>query len=198
MAGSPKKRARREAAMANGQAPTPAETQVGYLPRSKLKNKYEVVVEIIDGEEVPKIISKPKLNPGRTPEELAVIRAKKDAMIARGELIPGRPRTKFSRAEATERALARLEPQALKVLADQVNDENLDPGDRRAAAIKILEYRRGKPTQAIKVDGQQVTTIRFETAAWVAGMHKASSASLESADMLELPPGSVEELAEQE
>jgi hypothetical protein len=204
MAGTPKKRARAEGAQAAGATPTWKNTVVeGYRQRShaSTQKKYEVVTRLEDGKEVPYVIEKKDRRhdlPGAPPEHMAAMRAKKFQMAAEGnkDALGGRAKRKFTRAEITERALERLEPVALKVLAEQVKNERLDPSDRRAAAIKILEYRRGKPQQAIKVDSNQVTTIRFETAAWVPGMEHASSASLESGETLELPPGDFEELAD--
>lgn len=204
MPGSPKKRARREALQAAGATTQPEETEEAYRPRGTRAKKYEVVVEVVDGEEVPKVVEKIDKRfgskNGASKERMDELRRIRDAMVAAGDkdAAGGRPRTKFSRAEITERALERLEPKALKVLADQVSDKDLDPSDRRAAAIKILEYRRGKPTQAVKVEGNQVTTIRFETAAWVPGMAGASAASIETGETLELPPGMVEELGDDE
>lgn len=158
--------------------------------RGKATKKYRVEVDAITGEEVKRVAEEDGRhnNRGSSAErmrELTKIRMEK---IKNGELKSGPPR-RPTREEAVNRALERLEPVALKVLEKQLKDENLDPSDRRAAAIKIIEYRRGKPTQALKVDSQQVSTIRFETAAWIPGMENASSASLETGEILELEAG---------
>jgi len=200
--GTPKKRERLERERLDGVVTQPGNSQVAFKSRGhQLKKVYEVIVDIVDGEEVPRIVSREKkTHPGQSPEFMARIRAIRDAKIAAGDdsARPGPAKKKYTRAEITERALERLEPKALKVLEEQIKNEALDPSDRRAAAIKILEYRRGKPTQAIKVDQNQVTTIRFETAAWVPGMAQASSASIETGETLELPPGDVVELDDAE
>lgn len=201
MAGSPRKRARQEFLQATGRYPTPEETEIEVIQRGKHVRKYEVhadpVTEPVPAKKPVKKTDGRHNNKGASPERMRELTEKRMAMAAAGDkdALGGRPKTKFSRAEITERALERLEPLALKVLGDQVKNKDLDPSDRRAAAIKILEYRRGKPTQAIKVDQNQVTTIRFETAAWVPGMTGASSASLAMGnDLLELEPGDVEEI----
>jgi hypothetical protein len=103
-----------------------------------------------------------KLNTRERMLELVKIRQEK---MARGE-IPrpeGRARTRFTKAEREQHALDKLMPKALKVLEEQLDDK--DPRVRQAAAIKVIEYRKGKPTQMIKQDIAQVTAIRFETAA---------------------------------
>lgn len=75
----------------------------------------------------------------------------------------GRPKTKLTRTEATEAALARLEPSAIKVLEEQL----ASPDERVAAnaAKLLLEWKRGKPSQQIKSDS--VTKIVYEAAAWM-------------------------------
>jgi len=186
---------------AAGETTQPEETEIAVRLHGKAQKKYRVEVDVVDGKDVPRVVEVPdkrKLNPGRTPEQMARMREILKQKRESGEITdkPGPPR-KVTREQAVERALERLEPVALKVLADQIKDKNLDPSDRRAAAVKILEYRRGKPTQALKVDSQQVSTIRFETAAWIPGMEKASAASLETGEVLELPPGAVKEIVEQ-
>jgi hypothetical protein len=140
MAGQPELRAKKEAALANGET-TEAETPVA--PQRK----------------------NPHLDKWRTPERMReLVQIRKDK-IARGELLPseGRARTRFSKAEREAAALEKLMPKALKVLEEQLDDK--DPRVRQSAAIKVIEYRKGKPTQMIKQDIAQVTAIRFETAA---------------------------------
>lgn len=184
--------------MAAGEVTQPKETAETVRLHGKAKKRYRVEVEVVDGKEVPTVVEvedKRKYNRGGNAEHMAKMLRIRQEKLARGEIKTGPPR-KVTREQAVDNALARLEPVALKLLEKQLKDENLDPGDRRAAAIKILEYRRGKPTQALKVDSQQVSTIRFETAAWIPGMEQASSASLEMGNTLELPPGSVEEILE--
>jgi len=77
----------------------------------------------------------------------------------------GRPkRPKMTRAQATEAALERLEPMALRVLEVQL--KSVDERVRQNAAIKILEWKRGKPGQNINVNSDTVHTIRYETIAF--------------------------------
>jgi hypothetical protein len=203
MAGSPKRRIRREFEQLHGRRPTPAEVKAEVVQRGVYVKQYEVKTVTDKQEPKPKHEAKSdgRRNNGASAERMAELTKRRFELAAEGDkdALGGRPKTKFSRAEITERALERLEPQALKVLAEQIKNKDLDPGDRRAAAIKILEYRRGKPSQAIKVDSNQVTTIRFETAAWVQGMDDASSASLAMGDqLLELPAADVSELEDEE
>jgi hypothetical protein len=112
---------------------------------------------------------RPHLEQWRTRERMMELVKIRQEKIARGELgLPeGKARQKFTKAEKEQAALDKLMPKALKVLEEQLDDK--DPRVRQAAAIKVIEYRKGKPTQMIKQDISQVTAIRFETAA-VGGM----------------------------
>lgn len=76
----------------------------------------------------------------------------------------GRPRTRFTKAEATEAALQRLEPVAIKVLEGQLESE--DERIKQNAAKLLLEWRRGKPSQSIKQTTDTVTRIVYESAAY--------------------------------
>jgi len=102
---------------------------------------------------------------GASAEYMNAIRMRRDEMA---KIDPskkgGRPRTKFSKAEATEHALERLEPLALKVLERQLKSP--DERVRQSAAVKILEWKRGKPGQTLKVDSEAVHTIKYETVAF--------------------------------
>ena len=192
MAGSPRKRARREFAAAQGKTTSPSDFEIEVIPRGKREVKHEVNVEPV---RLKKDGTPSKVKGGSRERMLELVEIRK-AKAAAGDTdaMGGRPKTKFTRAEITARTLERLEPKALKVLREQIENEDLDPSDRRAAAIKILEYQRGKPTQAIKMDQTGVTTIRFETAAWIPGMEQSSSASLPTTEFLELEAGEVEEV----
>lgn len=77
----------------------------------------------------------------------------------------GRPRTRVTRAEATDRALERLEPEAIAVLEAQLS--SVDERVRANAAKLLLEWRRGKPSQTVKQTTDQVTRIVYESAAWM-------------------------------
>lgn len=151
MPGSPQKRAKIEQAQADGRLTTPAPTG-----------------EALKASDKPPEPKKDKLGrkaaPGASRErmlELVEIRKQK---AASGEIKLGRARTRYSNRELTEIHLERLIPKALAVLKEQLNDP--DQRVRQAAAVKVLEYRMGKPTQQIKAEvDQRVTAIRFETAA---------------------------------
>lgn len=95
---------------------------------------------------------------GPGPEHMAKMRAAWEASPNKG----GRPR-KPRRTDAIERALEELEPKAIKVLREQLDHE--DPRIQQSAAIKVIEYSRGKPTQQIKQE-TTVTAIEYKSAAW--------------------------------
>ena len=66
--------------------------------------------------------------------------------------------------EEVEARLEALEPQALSVLESQL--ESLDQRVAQSAAKLLLEWKRGKPKQQIQNTMDQITTIRYESAAW--------------------------------
>jgi hypothetical protein len=140
MAGQPEMRAKKERALLDGDT-TEQETPV--------KPKRDVPKELKKYQTRERML------------ELVRIREEKRA---RGETVVGRPRTKFSKAEREQAALEKLMPKALKVLEEQLDDK--DPRVRQSAAIKVIEYRKGKPTQMVKQEiDQRISAIRFETAA---------------------------------
>ena len=67
--------------------------------------------------------------------------------------------------EQVEDRLAALEPQAIEVLEAQL--QSLDERVRQSAAKLLLEWRRGKPKQQVQQTTDQVTVIRYESAAWI-------------------------------
>lgn len=142
MPGAPQRRAQTNKAKLNGEVTTPdAAATVDEHPPEKPKGRHGASRERM--------------------LELVEIRRRK---AASGEIKLGRARTKFTNREITERVLEELEPIALKVLRQQLHSK--DERVRQAAAVKVLEYRRGKPTQAIKASiDTRITAIRFETAA---------------------------------
>lgn len=79
----------------------------------------------------------------------------------------GRAKTKISRAEAEEKALQRMVPRALKVLAAQLESE--DERVQAAAAREVLDRAKGKAAQTIKQTGTQVHKVVYESAAWTYG-----------------------------
>jgi hypothetical protein len=68
--------------------------------------------------------------------------------------------------ELVDAALERLEPSAVAVLESQLDSK--DERVRQSAAKLLLEWRRGKPKQQVQTTGEQVTVIRYESAAWLA------------------------------
>jgi HEAT repeat protein len=142
MAGTPIKRERIERARANGELTSPM-VPVG-----------EVIAEAIQPKKKSQGASAERMR------ELVEIR-RKYAREGRPEAMGGRPRTKRSRAEAEEDALQKMVPKALKVLEEQLDDP--DERVRQSAAVKVLEWGKGKPSQSVKIDGDQTHTIRYET-----------------------------------
>jgi hypothetical protein len=98
----------------------------------------------------------------------------------------GRPRTRFTKAEAEERALEKMLPKALAVLNIQL--DSVDERVRQSAAVKVLEYVKGKPVQQIQQQVAQITEIRYETAAWMPTLDVESN-SITPSHTPELPSG---------
>lgn len=149
MAGTPVKRERFERAQANGEITTPQRISADDLAAASQPE--------------PEPEKKKAHSRGASPErmrELVEIR-RKYAREGHPEKMGGRPRTKRTRREAEEDALARMVPRALKVLEEQLDDP--DERIRQSAAVKVLEWGKGKPTQSVKIDGDQTHTIRYET-----------------------------------
>lgn len=96
----------------------------------------------------------------------------------------GRPRTRYSKKEAEERALANLVPKALKVLELHLDSE--DERVQQAAAVRVLEWEKGKPTQRVESTGNQVHTVVYESAAWTPVVE------IETAEFHELTSGEEE------
>ena len=148
MPGTPKKRARIEYGKRTGQITTPEPTRIDFT----------------DIEAAMQPPPKPKYRPkGASRErmlELVEIRRQKAAAGDKGAM-GGRPHTKLKRAEVEAKALARMVPKALKVLEEQLDDP--DERVRQSAAVKVLEWGKGKPAQSVKIDGDQTHTIRYET-----------------------------------
>jgi len=109
----------------------------------------------------------PRKGTGRPPGPmyLQALRARRNYLRERGISAPeGRPRTKFTKAEVEEDAMRRMLPKALQVLEEQL-DAN-DPKVRQAAAVKVVEYVKGKPTQTIHAQMDNVNKIVYESAAY--------------------------------
>lgn len=103
-----------------------------------------------------------KKHPGRSAEAMREMTRERVRRQKAGEIpMGGRARTRLKRNEIEEDAIQKMIPQALKVLEEQLYDP--DERVRQAAAVKVLEWGRGKPQQAVKVEGDSVHTIRYET-----------------------------------
>jgi hypothetical protein len=76
----------------------------------------------------------------------------------------GRPFTDLTPEEVEEK-LASLEPVAVMLLESQMGSR--DQRVAQAAAKMLLEWKRGKPNQRIAQTTDQITTIRYESAAWL-------------------------------
>lgn len=106
-------------------------------------------------------------------------------MKLKPEIKQGRPRTKFSREEVEEDAMKRMLPKALAVLDAQLDSH--DPRVQQAAAIKVVEYNKGKPTQNVVAQVDNVNRIVYESAAW-RPTNGDDVIELGPGDLLELPP----------
>jgi hypothetical protein len=84
--------------------------------------------------------------------------------------------------EDFEEALGKLEPIAMEVLERQLRSE--DERIAQNAAKLLIELRRGKPKQQIDQKTDQVTVIRYESAAWQPAPHE-----IEDAEYKALPAG---------
>lgn len=175
MAGSPTKRAKKEYAQATGVITTPESSK------------------ITEADIAAAMTVKPKKK-GASRErmlELVEIRRAKAAAGDKGAM-GGRPRTKRTRSEAEEDALQKMVPKALKVLEEQLDDP--DERVRQSAAVKVLEWGKGKPSQSVKIDGDQTHTIRYETVVvlpeLVSELADAAETfdAIEGRDYNELPP----------
>ena len=109
--------------------------------------------------------AKPKKGNGASAERMRELTARRMELAKTDpSKLGGRPRTRFSKKEAEARALERMLPKALKVLETQL--DSVDQRVQQAAAVKVLEYVKGKPVQQIQQQIQQVAEIRYEAAAW--------------------------------
>lgn len=84
-----------------------------------------------------------------------------------GTICPGcrRPFTESLTPEEVTEKLNALEPIAVSVLEQQLNSMN--EGVAQRAAKLLLEWARGKPQQTVNQNVEQVTAIRYESAAWM-------------------------------
>jgi hypothetical protein len=76
----------------------------------------------------------------------------------------GKPFTDLT-PEEVEQKLIDLEPMAVTLLEAQLTSR--DQRVAQTAAVKLLEWKRGKPNQRIAQTTDQITTIRYESAAWM-------------------------------
>ena len=114
---------------------------------------------------------------------LSAIRQRRAALVKLDpDLVKlGRPRVRFSREEVEEHALEKMLPRALEVIREQL--ESPDAKVRQQAAVKVLEYVKGKPTQTIQQELHQVSKIVYESAAWM-----PSHDVIDATPIFELPP----------
>lgn len=152
MPGTPKKKARRETAQRLGELTTPEPTTIG------------------EEDVKAALTAKPKKRRGASPERMRELVEIRRAKAAAGDTraLGGRPRTRRTRTEAEEDALQKLVPKALKVLEEQLDDP--DESVRQRAAVKVLEWGKGKPAQTVQVNGDQTHTIRYETVVMLPGV----------------------------
>lgn len=123
---------------------------------------------------------------GASREYLAAIRARKKALAEiNPAAVGGRPRTKFSRVEAERIAMEEMLPDAIRVLREQLKDP--DSKIRQSAAVKVIEYVKGKPTQVVQQELSQVTKIVYESAAF--HPPEVDAEAIEEAEFLPLPEG---------
>jgi hypothetical protein len=83
--------------------------------------------------------------------------------------------------EEFENALSDLEPMAIEVLKGHLMSE--DERIAQNAAKLLIELRRGKPKQQIE-QKNEVTVIRYESAAWKPAPHE-----IVDAEIMALPAG---------
>jgi hypothetical protein len=79
--------------------------------------------------------------------------------------------------EEREQILDRSLIKAYRVLEEQLDDE--DARVRQKAAIEIIERVKGKAPQTVRTVGEQVHTVRYESAAWTWGKEVAEREMLE-------------------
>lgn len=70
-------------------------------------------------------------------------------------------------AEAEHYSYQRLLPKAFEVLESQLDSD--DERVSQKAAIHVIEQVKGKAPQTVKLSGEQVHTVRYESAAWTWG-----------------------------
>lgn len=102
-----------------------------------------------------------KKKKGRSPEEM------REMTRQRMEMAKTDPSKKGGRGRKKQVELETMLPDALQVLRANLNS----PDERIAqkAALEIIAWMKGKPSQSVKMEGEQIHTIRYESAAWTAG-----------------------------
>jgi len=188
MPGSPVRRARKlaqmEADRLNGLDSDTFTYHVDPVNNEIIQEPNEEGIEM-NIEDLKKIEGAPRKGQrGASKEYMDALRARRKEMAKTDPTKNGgrHKKPRLTRAQATEAALDRLEPMALRVLESQL--KSVDERVRQTAAIKILEWKRGKPSQQIKVDGEQVHTVRYETVAF-------AGTALPPKHDLELPVASI-------
>lgn len=135
------------------------------------KNKYTEIEHTFPKEHqlatIMQLPDAPKKGSGKSPGPvyLQALRDRRNWLKEQGLMKPeGRPRTKFTKTEVEEDAMRRMLPKALQVLEEQLDAH--DPKVRQSAAVKVVEYVKGKPTQTIHAQMDNVNRIVYESAAW--------------------------------
>jgi hypothetical protein len=113
-----------------------------------------------------------------SPEWVQMMKDKKAAKIAAGDTnAKGGTGPKPTKQEARDRELEKLVPSAIKVLKSQMQGEpcacphcgeTIDIPDfklQQSAAVRVLEWGKGKPRQTVEQVGETVQVIRYESAA---------------------------------
>lgn len=167
----------------------PTETQMRRKPSLRHADIEHLLPEHVQIANIRKLPDAPKGKQRGGPIYFArLIERKKEIAKHKPEVLGGRPKTNFTRAQVEEDAMKRLLPRALAVLEEQL--EAHDPRVRQAAAIKVVEYNKGKPTQTIQQDLHQVSRIVYESAAWMPGADVIENAEFEAVALPELDPAS--------
>lgn len=145
MAGAPKRRQKREVAQLHGELTTP----------EPIEDQVKDVLAKIPG-------APAKGKKGASPEYMrALVERRKELAKTDPSKMGGRPRTRYSKKEIEENAMRALVPRAVKVLKEQLDSE--DEAIAQRAAVKVLEWEKGKPAQTINQNNDNVHTIRYET-----------------------------------
>lgn len=82
-----------------------------------------------------------------------------------------------SLTEAEHYSYQRLLPKAFEVIESQLDSE--DERVAQKAAVHVIEQVKGKAPQTVKTVGEQVHTVRYESAAWTWGKEVLDAEEIE-------------------